>query len=98
MPDTLPRARWRPIVDECLASGLPVSRWSGEHGIDSSRMYHWIARFREEEAQLASDARWVYLACGSFERMPNIDIKDPAAIDELLPFSPSLPNACRTGR
>ena len=36
--------------------------------------------------------------CYLFERMPNIDVKDPAAIDELLPFSPSLPNACRTGR
>jgi len=36
--------------------------------------------------------------CYLFERMPNIDAKDPAAIDELLPFSPSLPNACRTGR
>jgi len=36
--------------------------------------------------------------CHLFERMPSIDIKEPAAIDELLPFSPSLPNACRTGR
>jgi len=36
--------------------------------------------------------------CYLFERMPNIDIKDLASIDELLPFSPSLPNACRTGR
>jgi len=36
--------------------------------------------------------------CYLFERMPNIDAKDPAAIDELLPFSQSLPNACRTGR
>ena len=36
--------------------------------------------------------------CYLFERMPNIDAKDPATIDELLPFSQSLPNACRTGR
>jgi len=36
--------------------------------------------------------------CYLFERIPNIDAKNPAAIDELLPFSPSLPNACRTGR
>jgi len=36
--------------------------------------------------------------CYLFERMPNTDIKDPAAIDELLLFSPSLPNAYRTGR
>ncbi len=28
MPETLPRAKWRPIVEECLASELPVSRWS----------------------------------------------------------------------
>jgi transposase len=40
---------------------------------------------------------FAYLCC-LFERMPNIDIKYPAAIDELLPFSPSLPNVCRTGR
>jgi len=46
MPETLPRARWRAIVEECLASGLSVSRWSREHGIDIRRMYYSIARFR----------------------------------------------------
>ena len=30
-----------------------------------------------------------------FERMPNIDIQDQDAIDELLPWSSTLPNECR---
>lgn len=29
------------------------------------------------------------------ERLPNIDINDPAAVDELLPWSPTLPEHCR---
>ena len=33
--------------------------------------------------------------CYVLERLPNIDIKDPAAIDELLPYSSSLPSDCR---
>jgi len=36
--------------------------------------------------------------CYVFERMPNIDINDPAALDELLPYSKSLPDACQTPR
>lgn len=40
---------------------------------------------------------FAYLCC-LFDRMPNVDIKDLATIYELLPFSPALPNACRTGR
>jgi len=50
-----------------------------------------------ETAKLNRLNPFAYL-CYLFERMPNIDIKDPAAIEELRPFSPSLPNACRTGR
>ena len=97
MPETLPRARWRPIVEECLASGLPVSRWSREHGIDSQRMYYWIARFREEEAQLASHTRWFQLQTGepavsdcAFEvRVGNATIVvkpgfDPEALTEVV--------------
>jgi len=30
--------------------------------------------------------------CYVFEKMPNIDINDPAALDELLPYSKSLPD------
>lgn len=30
-----------------------------------------------------------------FETLPNIDVKDPNAIDELLPYSASLPRSCR---
>lgn len=30
-----------------------------------------------------------------FERLPNIDVKDPKAIDDLLPYSASLPRSCR---
>jgi len=40
---------------------------------------------------------FVYL-CYLFERMPNMDIKDPAVLDELLPYSPSLPDSCRVKR
>ena len=30
-----------------------------------------------------------------FEQLPNIDTNDPAAIDNLLPISPSLPDNVR---
>ena len=30
-----------------------------------------------------------------FERLPNIDLQDPQALDELLPWSVTLPAACR---
>ena len=30
-----------------------------------------------------------------FEQMPNIDVKDQKALDELLPWSKSLPDRCR---
>ncbi|MEA4883291.1 MAG: transposase, partial [Clostridia bacterium] len=33
-----------------------------------------------------------------FEQMPSIDLVDPAAIEKLLPYSNSLPEACRTTR
>lgn len=33
-----------------------------------------------------------------FERLPNIDIDDEAALDELLPWSDSLPPECRANR
>jgi len=36
--------------------------------------------------------------CYVFERMPNININGPAALDELLPYSRSLPGACQTPR
>jgi len=97
MPDTLPRARWRPIVEECLDSGLSVRRWSREHGIDINRMYYWVARFREEEAQQASQTRWVQLQTGetpvsdcAFEvRVGNATIVvkpgfDPEALTEVV--------------
>ena len=36
--------------------------------------------------------------CHVFEKMPNIDIQDPAAIESLLPYSTSLPETCKTPR
>ena len=30
-----------------------------------------------------------------FERLPNVDKSDPAAVEELLPWSDSIPNCCR---
>jgi hypothetical protein len=30
-----------------------------------------------------------------FEQMPNIDTKDPGELDKLLPWSATLPIACR---
>ena len=36
--------------------------------------------------------------CYVFERMPNININGPAALDELLPYSKSLSGACPTPR
>jgi len=33
-----------------------------------------------------------------FEQMPNIDVKDQNALDELLPWSSSLPAGCRIGK
>jgi transposase len=36
--------------------------------------------------------------CHVFEKMPNIDIEDPAAIENLLPYSTSLPETCKTTR
>ena len=30
-----------------------------------------------------------------FERLPNIDTNDPAAVDRLLPISPDLPDQVR---
>lgn len=33
-----------------------------------------------------------------FERLPNIDVKDRNALDELLPWSPGLPAGCRIGK
>lgn len=33
-----------------------------------------------------------------FEQLPNIDLNDPKAIDELLPYSSSLPSICRVAQ
>ena len=60
----LPRARWKHIVDELLAGGLTVSRWSREHDVNARRLYYWIAKFSEEDAQLAGQARWLQLQAG----------------------------------
>ena len=30
-----------------------------------------------------------------FEQLPNVDVKDQTALDELLPWSPGLPAGCR---
>ena len=36
----LPRARWKHIVDELLAGGLTVSRWSREHDVNARGLYY----------------------------------------------------------
>ena len=33
-----------------------------------------------------------------FERLPNVDIKDPSVLDELLPWSANLPDHCRMNK
>ncbi|MEA4884043.1 MAG: helix-turn-helix domain-containing protein [Clostridia bacterium] len=63
MPETLSSAKWRPIVDEFLASGHTVSAWSREHGVNSRRLYYWIAKFRED-SRLAEQTRWLQLQTG----------------------------------
>jgi len=30
-----------------------------------------------------------------FEKLPNVDIKDPAVLDEYMPWSDALPTECR---
>jgi transposase len=30
-----------------------------------------------------------------FERLPNVDVNDPHVLDELLPWSSTLPDVCR---
>ena len=59
-------------------------------GAEASAMIYSIVETAKENGL----DPFAYL-CYLFERMPNMDSKDPAAVEELLPYSPSLPATCR---
>ena len=59
-------------------------------GAEASAVIYSIAETAKENGLNP----FAYL-CHLFERLPNIDLEDPSAIDELLPYSTSLPDSCR---
>ncbi len=63
------------------------------HGARASAIIYSIVETAKENGLNP----FAYL-CYLFERMPNMDVEDPAALDELLPYSPSLPDSCRAKR
>jgi hypothetical protein len=53
MGETLSSTRWKPIVEEFMASGLTVTGWCREHGVGRRRLCYWIAGFKDEEEERA---------------------------------------------
>lgn len=51
------RAQWRAIIAACMSSGLSVSRWCREYGVDRRRLYYWIVKFRDAEKKDHAEER-----------------------------------------
>ena len=39
-------ARWLPIIEECVASGMSKKDWCREHNIELKKFYYWQRKAR----------------------------------------------------
>ena len=55
----------------------------------SATIYSIVETAKENGVNVTTYLTWL------FERLPNMDLADKVALDELMPWSPSLPPNCR---
>lgn len=86
------QSEWEARIAEYRASGLSAAAWSVANGVSVHRLYYWLKKFRDTDAQTVPQAQWLPVAFeSSGSREDCLHVRIGQAIIEVKPgFDPAL--------